>query len=191
MILAAGRGERMRPLTDSCPKPLLPVNGKSLIVYHLEALKRAGIVSVVINHSWLGDQIEQQLGDGTRYGLKISYSHETQALETAGGIIHALDKLEDEFIVVNGDVFTDFDFRRLLNPEHEAHLVMIPNPAHHAQGDFSITQGLLSNNTGARNGAQRYTFSGMASYRKSFFSGLDEGKQALRGCPMHRYWRLS
>ena len=166
----------MRPLTDTCPKPLLPVNGKPLIVYHLEALKRAGIDSVVINHSWLGEQIERRLGDGSSYGLKIQYSHETQALETAGGIIHAFDKLEDEFMVVNGDVFTDYDFSRLLNPAQEAHLVLIPNPAHHPQGDFSIVQGWLSNTAGIHNDEQRYTFSGIASYKKSFFYGLSPGR---------------
>jgi len=174
MILAAGRGERMRPLTDSCPKPLLQVKGKSLIEYHLEALKRAGMQSVVINLSWLGEQIEQALGDGSRYGLKISYSYETEALETAGGIIQALGELDDEFVVVNADVFTDFDFSRLLKLRHQAHLVLVPNPEHNSQGDFSLEQGLLSNQQ-----QQRYTFSGIACYKKIFFDGIGSGKRAL------------
>jgi len=174
MILAAGRGERMRPLTDSCPKPLLQVKGKSLIEYHLEALKRAGMQSVVINLSWLGEQIEQALGDGSRYGLKISYSYETEALETAGGIIQALGELDDEFVVVNADVFTDFDFSRLLKLRHQAHLVLVPNPEHNSQGDFSLEQGLLSNQQ-----QQRYTFSGIACYKKTFFDGIGSGKRAL------------
>ena len=174
MILAAGRGERMRPLTDSCPKPLLQVKGKALIEYHLEALKRAGIQSVVVNVSWLGAQIEQALGDGPRFGLKILYSHESEALETAGGIIQALDKLDDEFIVVNADVFTDFDFSRLLKLTHPAHLVLVPNPEHNAQGDFSLEQGLLSNQL-----QPRYTFSGIACYKKTFFDGVGSGKKAL------------
>ena len=164
----------MRPLTDGCPKPLLRVNGKALIVYHLEALKRAGIASVVINHCWLGEQIEQALGDGSDFGLHITYSHETEPLETAGGILHALDKLEDEFIVVNGDVFTAFDFSRLCVLNQQAHLVLVPNPAHHPAGDFGIDQGWLTNQH-----SQRHTFSGIACYKKTFFDGVTEGKSAL------------
>jgi len=174
MILAAGRGERMRPLTDSCPKPLLQVKGKPLIGYHLEAFKKAGIDSVVINVSWLADQIQQVLGDGSSYGLKIQYSVEDEALETAGGIIQALDKLDDEFIVVNGDVFCDYDFTRLLNLSKEAHLVLVPNPEHNPAGDFGITNNLLLNSS-----HQQYTFSGISCYRKSFFNGLDQGRRAL------------
>jgi len=174
MILAAGRGERMRPLTDRCPKPLLQVKGKALIEYHLEALKRAGIQSVVVNLCWLGDQIERALGDGSRFGLNILYSYETEALETAGGIIQALDKLDDTFIIVNADVFTDFDFSRLLKLRHQAHLVLVPNPEHNALGDFAIEQGLLSNQA-----QQRYTFSGIACYKKTFFEAIGGGKRAL------------
>lgn len=174
MILAAGRGERMRPLTDSCPKPLLTINGKPIIVYHLEALKKAGITSVVINVSWMADKIIQYLGDGSAYGVSITYSDEPEALETAGGIINALDKLDDEFIVVNGDVFTDYDFSRLTALTRQAHLVLVDNPTHNQHGDFSIHQGVLSNNESCR-----FTFSGIACYQKSFFSDVIEGKQAL------------
>jgi N-acetyl-alpha-D-muramate 1-phosphate uridylyltransferase len=174
MILAAGRGERMRPLTDHCPKPLLQVADKTLIAYHLEALKQAGIKNVVINVSWLADQIQHALGNGSQFGLSIEYSPEAEALETAGGIVQALDKLDDKFIVVNADVFTDYDYSALLDFKSEAHLVLIPNPAHNAQGDFAIENGLLSN---AEN--NRFTFSGIAAYRKSFFKELQPGKQAL------------
>jgi len=174
MILAAGRGERLRPLTDNCPKPLLTINDKPLIVYHLEALKRAGIESVVINISWLGDQIQQALGDGSQFGLSISYSHEAEALETAGGIIQALDQLDDHFIVVNADVYTDYDFSRLLNLQTAAHLVLVPNPQHNPSGDFAIEQKWLSNKS-----QPRYTFSGVASYKKSFFDDLEPGQRAL------------
>jgi N-acetyl-alpha-D-muramate 1-phosphate uridylyltransferase len=174
MILAAGRGERMRPLTDSCPKPLLEINQKALIVYHLEALKRAGIDRVVINVSWLAEQIEHVLGDGSQFGLAISYSYEQEALETAGGIVRALDKLDDEFIVVNADVFTDYDFSQLFQLEAEAHLVLVSNPEHNQSGDFAIENGCLSNASNSR-----HTFSGIAAYRKSFFKGIGEGKIAL------------
>ena len=147
MILAAGRGERMRPLTDSVPKPLLKVKGKPLIEYHLEALKRSGYQRVVINHAWLGQQIESVLGTGERFGLDILYCAETHALETAGGISHAMPLLcpsaEDEmFIVINGDIFTDFDFDTLptyLPKGLEAHLVMVDNPSHNTDGDFYFT----------------------------------------------------
>ncbi len=174
MILAAGRGERMRPLTDRTPKPLLTVNDKPLIVYHLEKLQQVGIESVVINISWLGEQIQQALGDGSRFGLSIEYSHEPEALETAGGIVQAQDKLEDRFIVVNADVFTDFDYRHLLDFPAAAHLVLAPNPSHNPAGDFAIDQGYLSNALNSR-----HTFSGIAAYRKSFFAGLEVGKRPL------------
>ncbi len=174
MILAAGRGERMRPLTDTCPKPLLTVKGKPLIVYHLEALKKAGIESVVINVSWMAGLIQQTLGDGSAFGLHIQYSVESSALETAGGIINALDKLDDEFIVVNGDIFTGYDFSRLTKPAKDCHLVLVPNPPHHLNGDFGIEQGLLLNSS-----TQQYTFAGISSYKKSFFSGHCKGRLAL------------
>lgn len=174
MILAAGRGERMRPLTDTVPKPLLEIKGKALIVYHLQALKKAGIDSVVINVAWLGEKIQQALGDGSKYGVQIKYSVEPEALETAGGIIQALDKLDDEFIVVNGDVFCDYDFSHLLHQTKECHLVLVPNPAHNPNGDFAIEQGLLANSI-----TERYTFSGISYYKKSFFAGYSKGLQAL------------
>ncbi len=141
MILAAGRGKRMRPLTDNIPKPLLPVAGKPLIVYLIESLTRAGFEDIVVNYSHLGEQIVAHLGDGSRYGAKIVYSHESgEGLETGGGIYQALPLLEtDPFIVVNGDIWTDYPFERL--PRHLsglAHLVMVGNPPHHCSGDFSL-----------------------------------------------------
>ncbi len=174
MILAAGRGERMRPLTDRCPKPLLEINDKPLIVYHLEALKRAGITDIVINVSWLADQITTTLGDGSAFGVNIHYSHEPQALETAGGIIHALPLLDERFIVVNGDVFSDYDFARLRSFERAAHVVLVDNPAHHAAGDFALCEGLLQNK-----GSETFTFSGIAAYQKEFFNGYDDAPRAL------------
>jgi MurNAc alpha-1-phosphate uridylyltransferase len=176
MILAAGRGERMRPLTDVVPKPLLKVQGKALIEYHLEALKRSGYQRVVINHAWLGQQIESVLGTGERFGLELLYSAETQALETAGGISNALPLLcpnaEDElFTVVNGDIFTDFDFDTLptVLPEGlEAHLVMVNNPSHNLDGDFYFTGHDLHPNLG-----NKLTFSGMAVYNKCFFAQVN------------------
>lgn len=164
----------MRPLTDHCPKPLLEVNSKPLIVHHLEALRKAGIEHVVINVSWLADQIRQAVGDGSQFGLRIDFSNEIEALETAGGIVQALPVLDDEFIVVNADIYTDFDFARLLSFQSEAHLVLVQNPEHNPAGDFAINQGFLSNSTQAR-----LTFSGIAAYRKSFFAGLRPGKRAL------------
>ncbi|MFM7433373.1 MAG: nucleotidyltransferase family protein, partial [Gammaproteobacteria bacterium] len=142
MILAAGRGERMRPLTDHCPKPLLEVGGRSLLAWHLAALARAGIRDIVINHAWLGAQIESALGDGRRYGVRIAYSDERgEALETAGGIVNALPLLGSEpFLVVNGDIWTDFDYARppLLDAEASASLVLVPNPPQHPRGDFAL-----------------------------------------------------
>jgi N-acetyl-alpha-D-muramate 1-phosphate uridylyltransferase len=146
MILAAGRGERMRPLTDHTPKPLLQAGGKALIEWHLEALARAGVVKIIVNTAHLGEKIERALGDGTRYGVRITYSRETSALETAGGIANALHLLGDApFIVVNGDVVCDYAFERLcaradeLMREHAlADLILIDNPEHHPEGDFVL-----------------------------------------------------
>jgi MurNAc alpha-1-phosphate uridylyltransferase len=175
MILAAGRGERLRPLTDHLPKPLLEVRGRPLILHHLEALKRCGIENLVINLSWLGERIVERLGDGRELGLEIRYSREPRALETAGGIVQALPWLGDEFIVVNGDVFTDFDFSTLsLPPGTDAQLVLVPNPPHHPQGDFAIDAGRLSNAT-----ANRHTFSGIGRYRRRLFEGLAPGRRPL------------
>ncbi len=174
MILAAGRGERLRPLTDRVPKPLLEVQGKPLILHHLEALSRAGFAEIVINLSWLGDQIRALLGDGTDLGLTIEYSAEPDALETAGGIRQALPLLGERFVVVNADIFTDYDFARLKHSDSIAHLVLVENPRHHTDGDFTLTESII----GAE-GSPLYTFSGISQYHRSFFAGLSPGKQAL------------
>ena len=174
MILAAGRGERLRPYTDTCPKPLLEVNDKALIVYHLEALAAAGILQVVINVSWLGEAIEAAIGDGSRFGLEIIYSRETEALETAGGILQALKYLHDYFIVVNADIYTDYPFEKLLETRANSHLVLVDNPGFNAQGDFAIKNNYLSNEVEGR-----LTFAGIAQYHRSFFHGLQPGRQAL------------
>ncbi len=170
MILAAGRGERMRPLTDHTPKPLLPVAGKALIIWHLEKLAAAGFRKVIINLAHLGDQIEQQLGNGSQWGLKISYSREGQgqALETGGGICKALPLLGNSpFVVINGDVFTDFDYGRLQLPQGSlAHLILVNNPAHHPEGDF-----ILDHNTVQTEGQPKLTFSGIGIYHPQLFDG--------------------
>lgn len=174
MILAAGRGERLRPLTDSTPKPLLEVRGKPLIVHHLEALARAGFVEIVVNLSWLGEQIRERLGDGAGFGLRIAYSEEAEALETAGGVLQALPLLGERFVVVNADIFTDYDFNRLRGQHSPVHLVLVENPGHNHAGDFSLDGSRLLNH-----GEPSYTFSGIAQYHRSFFDGLEPGKQAL------------
>ena len=174
MILAAGRGERLRPYTDTCPKPLLEVGGKALIEYHLEALAAAGMMQVVINVSWLGEAIEAAIGDGSRYGLEVVYSREPEALEAAGGIVQALQYLDDHFIVVNADIYTDYAFEKLLAVRANAHLVLVENPDFHSLGDFAIKNGYLSNDV-----EQRLTFAGIAQYHRSFFQGQIPGKQAL------------
>ena len=174
MILAAGRGERLRPLTDSTPKPLLEVRGKPIIVYHLEALKKAGFEEVVINLNWLGDQIQARLGNGSAFGVSVEYSEEVAPLETAGGILQALPLLSERFVVVNGDVFTDYDFRSLKTVDHPAQLILVDNPEHNNAGDFS-----LEGTTVGNEGFPRYTFSGIAQYHRSFFDGLAPGRQAL------------
>lgn len=177
MILAAGRGERMRPLTDTTPKPLLQVGGKPLIVWHLERLAEAGFKDVVINHAHLGQQIESALGDGTHWGLSISYSPEQVALETAGGIANSLPLLGDEpFLVVNGDVFCDIDFAQLrdgLRPGHLAYLALVDNPPQHANGDFALDDGKL-----LVDGRNRLTFSGVAVYDPALFKGVVRGDVA-------------
>ncbi|MFK5984945.1 MAG: nucleotidyltransferase family protein [Pseudomonadota bacterium] len=186
MILAAGRGERMRPLTDKCPKPLLKVSGKALIEYHLVALQKAGITEVVINHAWLGEKIEASLGDGARYGLSIFYSPENNALETAGGIIQALPLLvsdeEQDFLVINGDIYSNYDLRLLLKQKFssKAHLVLVNNPLHHPQGDFFLSNGYLSTLNARQTSTQeKYTFSGISLYKAEFFAGLTQGERAL------------
>lgn len=174
-ILAAGRGERMRPLTDSTPKPLLMAGGKPLIVWHLERLAAAGFREVIINHAHLGERIEAALGDGSQWGLSIRYSPEPPgALETAGGIANALPLLGDQpFLVVNGDVYCDIDFGHFSgSTAAEAHLVMVANPAHHAGGDFSLD--------GQRviyaNGKQTLTYAGIGVFSLSFFTGVKRGE---------------
>ena len=173
MILAAGRGERMRPLTDHTPKPLLRVGGKRLIEYHLEALAAAGFREVVINHAHLGGQIEQALGDGERYGVTIHYSPEGTALETGGGIFRALPLLGGgPFLVVNGDVWCDYPFARLCEVQTRgAHLVLVPNPPQHPAGDFQLRDGgVLSEGEG-----ERLTFSGIGVYHPTLFAGCEPG----------------
>ena len=172
MILAAGRGERMRPLTDQTPKPLLVAGGKPLIVHHLERLGRAGFTRVVINHAHLGEQIEAALGDGARWGLAIRYSPEQKALETGGGIFRALPLLGDRpFLVVNGDIWTDLDLRGLRLAEKDlAHLVLVDNPLHHPVGDFT-----LAGDRVLAEGPARLTFSGVGLYRATLFDGCVDG----------------
>lgn len=187
MILAAGRGQRMRPLTDNTPKPLLTVGGKSLIAWHLERLSQAGFTEVVINHAYLGEQIESELGDGSEWGLHIQYSAETKALETAGGIANALPLLQADghddapFLVVNGDVFTAIDFANLaLLPDHWAHLLLVDNPPQHPNGDFAIKNGYLKNK-----GEQMLTFSGVGVYHPFLFNSIEKG-QAAKLAPLLR-----
>ena len=177
MILAAGRGERLRPLTDAKPKPLLQVRGKPLIAYHLEALARTGVQEVVINLAWLGADIRAAVGDGAHWGLKVHYSDEgSRALETGGGIFRALSLLgPDPFLVVNGDVFTDFEFGRLaIPPDALAHLVLVPNPPQHPRGDFALQEGRVLDA-----GEPRYTYSGIGIYRVELFAACSPGRFAL------------
>ena len=185
MILAAGRGERMRPLTDYTPKPLLIVGGKPLIVWHLERLAQAGFKEIVINHAHLGEQIEQALGNGAQWGLHIQYSPEKVALETAGGIANALSLLGSEpFLVVNGDTYTEIDFTEIklkstaLRANRDghlslAHLVLVDNPPQHPNGDFAIQNGMLKNE-----GAQMLTFSGVGVYHPDLFADVAKGQPA-------------
>ncbi len=177
MVLAAGRGERLRPLTDHTPKPLLQVRGKPLIAWHLEALARAGVGEAVINLSWLGAQLRAALGSGERYGLRIHYSEEPDgALEVGGGICNALALLGDApFIVVNGDTFTSIDFSRLaIAPQALAHLVLVPNPAHHPRGDFALRDGAVE-----ETGEPRLTYSGIGVFRPALFAACAPGRFPL------------
>jgi MurNAc alpha-1-phosphate uridylyltransferase len=173
MILAAGRGERMRPLTDRIPKPLLEVGGKALIQYHIEALRDAGFSKLVINHAHLGQQIVDRLGDGSQYGVQIDYSPEPEgALETGGGIKHALSLLGSQpFVVVNGDIWTDYPYHSLYRePDGLAHLVLVDNPPHHPEGDFRLNGQQL-----AADGDGKLTFSGIGLYRPQLFDDTPEG----------------
>ena len=177
MILAAGRGERMRPLTDTTPKPLLEVRGKALIAWHLQALARAGIHEVVINLAWLGGMIREALGSGERFGLKLHYSQEPDgALETGGGICQALPWLGSEpFLVVNGDIFTALDFGQLaIAPGALAHLVLVPNPPQHPRGDFALRGAEV-----LEDGPLRHTYAGVGVYRRELFAGCVAGRFPL------------
>ena len=189
LVLAAGRGERMRPLTDTIPKPLLQVQGKSLLAWHLEALANAGLSQVVINHAWLGEQIEASLGSGKRFGLQIFYSREESALETAGGICKALPLLRanDYFLVINGDVFTpQFPIQGLIQRVLElrsqdqllAHLVMVPNPPQHPHGDFYLDQTMVRDDGYVGATGAKLTFSGIGIYHHTLFKGLISGQSA-------------
>ena len=187
MILAAGRGERMRPLTDHTPKPLLQAGGKPLIVWHIERLVRAGITDLVINHAHLGRQIEQALGDGSRYGIHIEYSDEGTALETAGGIAFALHLLGDgPFAVVNGDIWCDYDFSALpdraaalASSDDMAHLVLVDNPEHNPKGDFVLQGSRITPESPIPNPESRtLTFSGIGLYQPALFSNIQRGSKA-------------
>ncbi|MFA5678424.1 MAG: nucleotidyltransferase family protein [Pseudomonas sp.] len=180
MILAAGKGERMRPLTLHTPKPLLPVGGKPLIQWHMEALQRAGFRQLVINHAWLGEQIEAAFADGTQLGVKISWSAEEQPLETAGGIKRALPLLgTSPFVLVNGDIWSDFDFAQLRLPVAKlAHLVLVDNPPFKQGGDFLLNAGSVANPQ-AHEQAQALTYSGIALLSPELFAGLEDGPQPL------------
>jgi len=181
MILAAGRGERLRPLTDTTPKPLLYAGKYRLIEYTIMSLVKAGIRDIVINYAHLGEQFPEVLGDGSQYGATIEYSPELEGgLETAGGIIKALPLLGDEpFLVVNGDIWTDYPFANLLNrdlkPEQSCHLVLVMNPEHNPNGDFGLRSGLVTEDA-----ERRYTFSGIAIYRPEMFQGKTATKQPLK-----------
>ncbi len=182
MILAAGRGTRMAPLTDHCPKPLLPLAGKPLIVHHIEKLVAAGIHEIVINHAWLGQMIEEALGDGRQWGAEIQYSAEAQALETAGGIIQALPLLgPDPFLLVNGDVWTCWDYRdaaEIALNNDLACLWLVNNPPQHPSGDFMLQQGRVLNPLNplvSEHAGVRYTFSGLSILHPQLFAGLPAG----------------
>jgi MurNAc alpha-1-phosphate uridylyltransferase len=183
MILAAGRGERMRPLTDATPKPLLAVHGQPLIERHVKNLARAGIKRIVVNLAWLGSQIRDYLGDGARFGVAITYSEEApRALDTGGGVFRALRHLSPgPFAVINGDIYSDFPFETLgLAPDRDAHLVLVPNPSY-LHGDFGLKQGQA-----VAAASELFTFGCIAVYRPAFFDGCRDGV-----FPMMPLWRRS
>ncbi|WP_404992549.1 N-acetylmuramate alpha-1-phosphate uridylyltransferase MurU [Cupriavidus pauculus] len=197
MIFAAGRGDRMRPLTDACPKPLLAVGGKPLIVWQIEALARAGLSEIVINHAWLGAQLEDALGSGAEFGVRIHWSAEDTALETAGGIAKALPLLadhgDDVFLAVSGDIFCDFDYRTLLPragamraaARPQMHLVMVPNPPFHPRGDFCLgADGRLTLPSDATAG-QALTFGNIGLYDTRLFRDIEPGRKVA----MSPYYR--
>ena len=177
MLLAAGRGERLRPLTDALPKALVAAGGKPLIAWHLERLASSGCREAVINVSHLGEKIVDALGDGERYGLRIAYSREPQPLETAGGIARALALLGGEpFLLINADIYCEFDLSRLLSStlgERLAHLVLVPNPPHRAQGDFTLDGGTVGNAA-----APRYTYAGISLMSPRLVGSVQPGEKA-------------
>lgn len=177
MILAAGRGERLRPLTDSVPKPLVEVGGKPLVAWHLERLAAAGCREAVINVSHLGERIVARLGDGSAWGVRIAYSRESEPLETAGGMALARALLGAQpFLVVNGDIYCEVDLARLLRltlAERVAHLVLVPNPPHHPGGDFTLAADRIGNGV-----APRYTYAGVAVISPRLFAGVEAGTKA-------------
>ena len=183
IILAAGRGERMRPLTDTIPKPLLKVGGKPLIVWHLEKLAAAGFARIAINHAHRGELIEAALGNGARFGVEIIYSHEEVALETAGGIARALPLIDGaSFAAINADVFSDYDYallahavERVRQGAFTSHLVLVDNPDHHPDGDFGLQRDKVVPD------GPRFTFSGIAAYSRGVFSGIARGATAKLG----------
>ena len=192
MILAAGLGERMRPLTDHTPKPLLQAGGKPLIVWQIERLRAAGFTQVVINHAHLGRQIEDFLGDGHRFGVSIAWSREAEPLETAGGIAQARDLLGNSpFLVTNGDVYAEFDYARLrpiltemaTHAAHQAHLVLVDNPPHHPNGDFVLDGSRISLPPAPC--ALPLTFSGIGCYRPELFAGIPVGSKARLAPLLH------
>jgi N-acetyl-alpha-D-muramate 1-phosphate uridylyltransferase len=177
MLLAAGRGERLRPITDSLPKPLVRVGGRPLIAWHLARLSQAGVREVVINLSWLGDQLRAALGDGREFGVRISWSEEGPVpLETGGGILKALPLLAPgPFLVVSADIWTDIDFARIGIPEDSrAHLVLIPNPPHHPRGDFALEDGRVVDRE-----TDRFTYGNVGIYRSELFDGFNPGRFPL------------
>jgi MurNAc alpha-1-phosphate uridylyltransferase len=199
MIFAAGRGERMRPLTDTCPKPLLKVRGRPLITWHVLNLVRGGITDIVINHSHLGHMIEDELGDGGSYGANIVYSHEPRPLETAGGIANALHLLGDEpFVAVSGDIYAPyFDFEQVKDALKDADvlgnpypreqrdiawLYLTPNPWHNPEGDFALDMYTLAND-----GAPKWNFANIGVYRPEMFDGIAAGEHARLGPLMRKY----
>jgi MurNAc alpha-1-phosphate uridylyltransferase len=177
MILAAGRGERLRPLTDQCPKPLLPIGGKPMIEHTINALVENDITEIIINLSYKGEQIRNSLGNGKRLGAQLSYSDEgPEALETAGGIRRALAFFDEQaFLVVNGDIYTDYPYAQLRSRSvSQTYLVLVANPVHHPQGDFGLDNGRVSDQA-----EQLFTFSGIGVYSKQLFENLPDGRHPL------------
>lgn len=177
IILAAGKGERMKPLTNTTPKPLLTIAGQPLIIYHLKALAKAGIKDVVINTWYLGDKIIELIGDGAAYGLNVSFSIESELLDTGGGIVNALPLLGGEpFIVLSADILTDFPFNSLpTNPAGLAHLVMVDNPYYHLNGDFGLSKGKIKLITDS----DKFTYGNIGVYRPEFFATAPKGPFSL------------